>query len=254
MSGERRIEAAVEVPGDPETVWRAIATGPGITSWFVPTELAEHSGGEVVADFGELGRDEGRVVAWEPPRRLVTESRSGERTLAFEWLVEARSGHACVVRLVSSGFGAGAEWDDLYDGMREGWQLFLENLRLHLTHFAGRRARAIIPMAITPGPNAAAWGATCRALGVSPTLTAGARLATSGPAVPPLAGVVTLARPSAYVVLLDRPLAGTALVAAEGDDPASVSVWQYLYGGGDVLDGITERWRTWMAAAFPGAA
>ena len=38
-SGHRSVQAEVEVPGTPEAVWRAIATGPDISAWFVPTEL-----------------------------------------------------------------------------------------------------------------------------------------------------------------------------------------------------------------------
>ena len=41
----RRIELSLEVPGSVEEVWRTIATGPGITSWFVPTEVEERAGG-----------------------------------------------------------------------------------------------------------------------------------------------------------------------------------------------------------------
>ena len=40
-SGRRWVQVEVEVPGTPEEVWQAIATGPGISSWFVPTELEE---------------------------------------------------------------------------------------------------------------------------------------------------------------------------------------------------------------------
>ena len=40
-SGRRSIQVEVEVPGTPEEVWQAIATGPGISSWFVPTEFEE---------------------------------------------------------------------------------------------------------------------------------------------------------------------------------------------------------------------
>jgi hypothetical protein len=29
----------------------------------------------------------------------------------FEWLVEARDGGTCVVRLVTTGFGSGEDWD-----------------------------------------------------------------------------------------------------------------------------------------------
>jgi len=33
-SGRRSVQVEVEVPGTPEQVWQAIATGPGISSWF----------------------------------------------------------------------------------------------------------------------------------------------------------------------------------------------------------------------------
>src|SRR3712207_7585820 len=51
-SGRRSVEAEVEVPGTPEEVWQAIATGPGISTWFVPTEVEERVGGTVTANFG----------------------------------------------------------------------------------------------------------------------------------------------------------------------------------------------------------
>jgi hypothetical protein len=36
-SGRRSVQIGIEIPGRPEEVWQAIATGPGISSWFVPT-------------------------------------------------------------------------------------------------------------------------------------------------------------------------------------------------------------------------
>ena len=44
MTDERSIELEIEVPGTPEEVWRAIATGPGISSWYVPHRVEEHEG------------------------------------------------------------------------------------------------------------------------------------------------------------------------------------------------------------------
>ena len=32
-SGRRSVQVEVEVPGTPEEVWQAIATGPGVSSW-----------------------------------------------------------------------------------------------------------------------------------------------------------------------------------------------------------------------------
>src|SRR5690606_13576040 len=49
----RSIELAVEVEGTPEEVWRAIATGPGISSWYVPHQVEEREGGAALAAFGD---------------------------------------------------------------------------------------------------------------------------------------------------------------------------------------------------------
>ena len=45
--GRRSISLEVEVPGTPQEVWEAIATGPGISAWFVPSEVDEREGGDV---------------------------------------------------------------------------------------------------------------------------------------------------------------------------------------------------------------
>ena len=53
-SGRRSVQVEVEVPGTPEEVWQAIATGPGISSWFVPAEFEERDGKPVAVklNFG----------------------------------------------------------------------------------------------------------------------------------------------------------------------------------------------------------
>jgi len=43
-NGRRSVQVEFEVPGTPEEVWQAIATGPGISSWFVPAEFEERDG------------------------------------------------------------------------------------------------------------------------------------------------------------------------------------------------------------------
>jgi hypothetical protein len=52
--------------------------------------------------------------------------------VATEWLIEAKSGGTCVVRLVMSGFGPGPDWDDEVDGLRSGMRLALSNLQRFL--------------------------------------------------------------------------------------------------------------------------
>ena len=48
----REIRLELEVPGTIEEVWDAIATGPGITSWYVPHTVEERQGGAATASFG----------------------------------------------------------------------------------------------------------------------------------------------------------------------------------------------------------
>ncbi len=250
----RVIDLSVEVPGTPEEVWQAIATGPGISSWFIPHHVAEHVGGEVTMDFGpSFGKEAASVEAWEPPHRVVFRGPS-EQPLAYEWLVEAQSGGTCVVRLVNSGFGHGGDWDGQYDGMTEGWQLFLQNLRLHLTHFRGRQARPIIPVGMAAGPNRAAFAVLCKALGVATDLRPGDELTTSGDGAPALSGRVETAKftekVSAYFLLLDAPASGTAFLAAEGEgEQVSVCAYLYLYGGD--ADVVGAEWTAFMETHFP---
>jgi hypothetical protein len=56
----RFVRTAIEVPGTPDEVWDAIATGPGIASWFVPAEVDERAGGE---DWGD--EIDGTEAGWQ---------------------------------------------------------------------------------------------------------------------------------------------------------------------------------------------
>ena len=235
MTEGRTIDLSIEVPGTPEEVWHAIATGPGITSWFVPTEVEEREDGVVRSHFGEMGTDEGRVVTWDAPRRVVFEGGAATgRPLAFEWTVEAVSGDTCTVRLVSTGFGDGEEWDGDFDGMSAGWRLFMENLRLHLAYFRSQPATAAVPMAMIAGPNDRAWSALCSALDVPGGLGEGDAISlpvAEGEAWPGrIERTVMSEAMRHHVVVLEQPPA-TGFLAAEGNgDQVAVSAYLYFYG------------------------
>lgn len=248
-----RIELEIEVDASPEEVWRAIATGPGISSWYVPHTVEEREGGQAVASFGE-GEDmqiPGRVATWEPPDRVVFAGvEGGEPGLAFEWLVEARDGGSCVVRLVNTGFGDDGPWDEMYDGMVEGWGLFLRNLQLHLAHFKGRDAVSMLPGGHWPGPREAAWVRLTDALGLDRSVGPGDEVRIGPGDGPHLAGGVVDTAPQHLALLLSEPAPGTAFVAIEGDgETVAVSVWAYLYGddAGAVVERDRPRWQAWLA-------
>lgn len=251
MSDERSLELEIEVTGTPEEVWRAIATGPGISSWYVPHTVEERAGGGATASFGDGPEMQinGRVAAWEPPNRVVFDSGDGVAGLAFEWLVEARDGGVCIVRLVNSGFGSGEEWDGQYDGMAEGWLLFLENLRLHLDYFAGQTATASLPMAMWSGSRDDVWASATQALGIPAAPPKGERIELRGGDGLRLAGTVVETAPHRLALLVDEPAPGTAFLAVEGvGQQSSVSIWSYLYGtdGAAAAGRETARWQAWL--------
>lgn len=248
----RSIELSVEVPGTPEEVWAAVATGPGISSWYVPTTVEEREGGATTSVFGpgEGMTVPGKVTAWEPPRRVVFAGEGADAGFAFEWLVEARDNGSCVVRLINSGFGSGDDWDAQYDAMEQGWGLFLRNLQLHLEHFSGQAGQAMLPTATWPGNQQAAWEAIAADLGIPPHPAPGQRIRSRN-GMPPLDGTILDSEPGFRAsVLLESPLPGTAFIAAEGmgEEATGVSVWLYLYGddAADVVARDEPLWRAWL--------
>ena len=122
-----RVSFEVEVPGTPAQVWDAIASADGISSWFLPTELEPREGGAVLMHMGDTSSP-ARITGWEPERRLVYEEPewatlvghpgADVTPLTTEFLIEARSGGTCVVRVTSSAFGTGADWEgEFFDEM-----------------------------------------------------------------------------------------------------------------------------------------
>lgn len=250
------IELEVEVPGTPEEVWAAVATGPGIGSWFVPGTVEEREGGETVSQFGpgDSMTVRGRVQVWDPPHRVVFDGGEAGDGMAFEWRIEARDGGTCVVRLVNSGFGSGEQWDGQYDALDTGWRMFLHNLYLHRRYFPGQVAVPMQSMSMAAVGLDEAWITLTRALGIPAAPAEGDDL-TAGPETPTaLAGTVERAAPRILTLLIHEPGPGTALVAVEGTDgQAAISVWFWLYGpdAGDRAPSALEGWQGWLAERFP---
>ncbi len=144
-NGRRSVQVEVEVPGTPEEVWQAIATGPGISSWFMPAEFEERDRKPVAltVSFGPGVEARTAVTAWDPPRMFAQEADGwmpGSPSMATEWRVEARGGGICIVRIVTSLFASTDEWDNQLEAGTTAWPAFLRTLRIYLTYFRGQRS------------------------------------------------------------------------------------------------------------------
>jgi uncharacterized protein YndB with AHSA1/START domain len=258
-SGRRSVQVEIEVPGTPEEVWQAIATGPGISSWFVPTEFEERDGKPVAVklNFGPGMESSSPVTAWDPPRRFTTEAPGwapGSPAIADEWTVEARAGGTCIVRIVHSLFASTDDWDNQLESIESGWPAYFRILRIYLTHFRGQRSAMMQWMAPAAGTEAEAWETLTAALGLA-SVSAGQRL--SAPAgVPELGGVVEHVSQSPYTALLrlDQPGPGAAALAAVNFGGQSmVTLSFYLYGdqAAATVARETRLWEAWIHERFP---
>ena len=259
-NGRRSVQVEFEVPGTPEEVWQAIATGPGISSWFVPAEFEERDGKPVAVKFNfgpgmeiRACRD-GVGSAADVCRggRRHTVARRPSRPSGA--LKRARAGCA-VVRIVHSLFASTDEWDNQLEGAKSGWAGFLNILRIYLTHFRGQRSAIMQVTAPVAGTEAEAWETLTAALGVK-GLSVGQRWTTPA-GVSPLGGVVEFLTEDPYDALLrlDKPGPGIAALGAVTYPGGQSVVAMNLYLYGDQAAATVARetplWQAWFQERFP---
>jgi uncharacterized protein YndB with AHSA1/START domain len=245
-----RLEFSVEVPGTPEQVWQAIATAGGMSAWFLPTEMEEREGGALHFTMGpEMGSD-GRLTGWHPPHRiayqedwaaLMGKDPDALSPLTSEFLVEVRSGGTCIVRVTSSGFGTGADWEsEWWDDMGANWMPYFDNLRVYLAHFPGQEATQLEATATHPCDADALWKTLDDALGLGDE---GATVEVRG-----ATGTVERAGERHALVRLTAPVPGMLSVSVYGfgDRKAAASVRAYLFSA-DAADYARREQPVWQA-------
>lgn len=104
------------IAAPPARVWGLLTSSEGLVTWLAPSTMETHVGGTVAIDFGEGEGVTGRVMEWEPQRRLsYTWLIAGERESLVEWELRPE-GAGTVVSLThrslpeSMGPGYGAGW------------------------------------------------------------------------------------------------------------------------------------------------
>jgi uncharacterized protein YndB with AHSA1/START domain len=258
-NGRRSVQVEVEVPGSPEDVWQAIATGPGITSWFVPTKIEHDQDGKptkMVMNFGPGMESNATITAYDPPRRLAAEDSwgPGSPVIATEWTVEARKGGTCLVRVVHSLFAETDDWDNQLKGTESGWPAIFRVLTLYLSHFRGQHAQQMQAMGMAP--NEGGWDVLLHELGIS-NPTEGQRIVPANGA-PPLAGEIAHAVQSSghriLIVRLTEPAPGMASIGAYAcGGPVQTMISFFLFGerSAAAVSRDAEKWEKWMAERFP---
>jgi uncharacterized protein YndB with AHSA1/START domain len=150
----RAFQMALDINASPGDVWRALTEAGELVRWFpMDARVTPGVGGSMAWSWGEGYDWESRIEAWEPGRllRLIQEdarpydaqgrplpaAQAEPARIAMEFTLETHQGKTRL-RLVHSGFGHGAAWDNELEGISEGWQAELRSLRHYLERHRGR--------------------------------------------------------------------------------------------------------------------
>jgi uncharacterized protein YndB with AHSA1/START domain len=245
MAHPFEVRKQIEVAATPEEVWDAIATGPGIDSWFMGRNEVEPGEGGAVRMSLPAWTLEATVTVWDPPKRLRTETGESEdgRFMAFEYLIEGRDGGSTVIRFVHSGFLAGDDWETEYQALRSGDPMYIQKLAEYLTYFRGRTG---VPVSAY-GPKVdreRAWTVFKQAFGLSGGVAEGDHVKVTPEGLAPIDGVVDHVSPETLGLRTSDALY-RFIHGLEG----TVVLGHHIFS--DVDQRATERaWQSWVDRSF----
>jgi uncharacterized protein YndB with AHSA1/START domain len=241
------VRMEVELDASPEQVWEAIASGPGIDSWFMGrTQVEARQGGAVRTDLGGYVQ-ESVVTAWEPRKRFGYRTERGDdgSFLALEWIIEGREGASTVVRSVGCGFIGNDDWEAEYHSLKAGGAFYFHNLSQYLTYFAGRTGTPV-EAAVPLRDAMRLWPVLKQGLGLPDTVAVGDQVRLTPAGLAPVEGVVDYSTPEFLGVRTDNGL--YRFFPAGGG--AVVTVGHHIFNPDVDQKEAETAWRDWLTALF----
>jgi uncharacterized protein YndB with AHSA1/START domain len=248
----RAFEMSIELDAPVETVWKVLTDAEELTKWF-PTNAAvdPRPGGAFTISWDGDWEWSTTITDWEPLERLRMVDRQSRPfdaegrpiadaapvELVLDFTLEAR-GSRTRLRLVQSGFGHGANWDDEIDGITWGWNTELRVLRHYLDRHRGRARQVAWARATSDLPFDRVWPLLTSSAGVIGSgdvawLHGGDRCAFSLTTGDPVEGRVVFAHPGRQLLVSAENL-GDALFRLSLDRAAGrsmVQVWLSTWAG-----------------------
>ncbi len=167
----------IEIDATPDQVFRAITEAEQIQRWFAPlAKVQPAADGSMVGGTYSVSWDPGmeespsKITIWEPGHRFAAEKHRANaygspakpddtaeiQRIVVDYQIEALGGKTRL-RLVHSGFGRGAAWDNEFDATRSGWAVFLLILKHGLEHHPGVDSQTIYVTVACPLSPEEAW-------------------------------------------------------------------------------------------------
>lgn len=252
-SGRRWVELEFLVPGTPEQVWHAVATGPGNTAWFTTAEIEERIGGSITFHFMSDITGRGTVTYWEPPYRfsyVEADWAEGAPPVLTDIIIVARPTGQCLVRMAHSIVSASSQWDEQMEGFESGWPGFIAVLHLYLADHAGQDAASFQLSAEAAGDALVVWRKLLDGLGHETADVGENWTVEAGETV---FGEVVNVRQDAvqrYVILrIDGDVPGVGLFGIYGAGEAiRLSLCRFFYGpkAGATATAAEPKWQAWL--------
>lgn len=137
-------ETIIEIKATPEEVFRAVTDPQQIVKWFAPYARVEpRLGGGYDISWDPEMHGGSVITVWDPPKHFAASSERSAayncegkpvetgvaQTIAVDYYIEALADGMTRLRLVQSGFGPEAAWDDEFESTKSGWAEFLKKLK-----------------------------------------------------------------------------------------------------------------------------
>ncbi|MBM3795273.1 MAG: SRPBCC domain-containing protein [Acidobacteria bacterium] len=144
MPPPRSHETIIDLKATPEEVLRALIDPEQLVKWFVAgARVDPRVGGEYVKIWAPGMESKSTISAWEPGQHFGTYT---ERSFAFggqgqpvetgavqkiavDYFLESLDNGLTRLRVVQSGFGPDAAWDDEFNATKTGWAAYMKKLQ-----------------------------------------------------------------------------------------------------------------------------
>ena len=154
----RTVSREITLDAPPGAVWRALTEAGELTRWFPEfARVRPGPDGVIWMKWEGVYQAESPVEAWEPERHLrIVFPVHGAVRLATDYHLESAGGRT-VLRVVTSGFGEGTDWNEWLDGVSMGWDFELRSLQHYLERHRGQDRVTLSLRAPSQVPAMEAW-------------------------------------------------------------------------------------------------
>ena len=154
----------LEIKAPKEAVWKALSEAAELTRWFAPrAKINGPEGGEVSWQWTNDIIWPQKIEQWREGERLLTvydspvdDGKGGKVPLFVDFQIKGKGG-TTTLRLVQSGFGPEADFDEEFDGISSGWVIELRSLQLYLEHHLGQARQLTWLLGNFAGDSDNAW-------------------------------------------------------------------------------------------------